>query len=272
MQDDEVRCTRRPGYFRPTANNSASFLLKYLIMKKCLFLLLLTPLFIKTSAQNDNMTYDPNKALMVTIGAGAGYNDYKHLNNRLDDAGILTVGKFSISNMLEADMRMKNLLIGLGTGMNLSAKKNDDYKTWLMSFYGGAHAAYYVANSKNFHFGPQLGIGAYGSFVKITERNGHNNFNDLITSGNSTTISQYTPALDFALRFDFADFSKSKTGVAGLRLGYRLGLSNRGWGDDAGTSVVDGSPKDRIGQFYAMATIGLTALKPNNWRGMKNMH
>ena len=125
-------------------------------------LLLLVASFLKTSAQTDNITYDPNKAIMVTIGAGACYNNYKHLNNRLDDADILTVGKFTVSNMIEADMRMKKLLIGLGTNMNLSAKRNDDYKTWLMSFYGGENVGYYVDNTKNFNFEPQVGIGDYG--------------------------------------------------------------------------------------------------------------
>ena len=235
-------------------------------MKKCLIVLLMLQLFFAASAQNSTMTYDSTKALMVTFGIGGSYNDYKNLNNRLDDAGILTVGKFAISNMLEADMRMKNMLIGLGGGMNLSARKNDNYNTWLMGFYFGAHVGYYVANNKNFHFGPQVGIDGYGSFVKITERDSHDNFNDLITDGNTTTMSHYTPALDFALRFDFADFTKGQTGMAGLRLGYRLGLSNRGWGDDVNSSVLDDSPKDRISQFYVMATIGLTALKPNKMK------
>ncbi len=161
---------------------------------------------------------------------------------------------------------MKNLLLGIGGGMNLSARKNDDYNTWLMGFNGNLHVGYYVANNKNFHFGPQVGIAGYSSFVKISKRDSHDNFDDLLADGNTTTLSHYTPALDFALRFDFADFTKSKAGMAGLRLGYRLGLSNHGWGDDISTSSLDGSPKDKISQFYVMATIGLTALKPNKMK------
>lgn len=235
-------------------------------MKKCLMLLLMVQVVLTAGAQNSTTTYDPDKALMVTFGAGGSYNDYKNLNNKLDDAGILTVGKFAFSNMLEADMRMKNLLVGFGGGMNLSARKNDDYSTWLMSFNGAAHIGYYIANNKNFHFGPQLGIGGYGSFVKISQRNSNDNFDDLIANGNTTTLSQYSPVLDLGLRFDFADFTKSKAGMAGLRVGYKWGLSNRGWGDDVNNSVLEGSPEDRISQFYIMATIGLTALKPNKMK------
>ncbi len=62
--------------------------------------MLLMQLVFDASSQssNSNVTYDPTKALMVTFGAGGSYNDYKNLNNRLDDAGILTVGKFAFSN------------------------------------------------------------------------------------------------------------------------------------------------------------------------------
>jgi len=237
-------------------------------MKKCLFPLMLALFFIKTQAQDTTVTYDPDRAVMVTFGAGGSYNDYENLNDRLSGAGILPVGKFALSNMLEADIRMKKLLMGFNGGMNLSVRRDDDYNTWLAGIYGGLQFGYYVANNKNFHFAPQVGIVGYGSFVKISDRNGHDDFDDLLAEGNTITISQFTPALDFALRFDFADFSKSKTGMAGFRLGYRLGLSKRGWGDDVSSSSLDNSPEDRISQFYAMATIGLTALKPNNWKHM----
>ena len=241
-------------------------------MKQCFLLLLLMQLVIAGYSQSSDITYDSNHSLMVTFGAGGSYNDYKNLNDRLSEADILTTGKFAFSNMLEADMRMKNFLIGLNGGMNLSARKNDDYSTWVAGAYAELAFGYYVANNKNFHFGPQVGIGGYGTFVKITERNNHDDFNELLAEGNSTTISQYTPVLDFALRFDFADFTKSKSGVAGFRLGYRMGLSKRGWGNDGNGSATDNSPEDRLGQAYAMLTIGLTALKPSNWKDMKKMH
>ena len=236
-------------------------------MKHAIFLLLFVQLCIAGFAQNSNITYDPNKALQVHIGIGGYYNDYKNLNETLTSAGFDNVGKFAITNLLEADMRMKNLLLGIGGSMGASAKKNDDYNTWLMSFYGGLNIGYYVVNNKNFHLAPQAGIGIYSSFVKISDRNGYDNFNELLENGNTITMNQYTPALDLSLRFDFADFTKNKTVIKGFRMGYKLGLAKRGWGiNETSNSTLDGSPQDRINQFYATATIGLTALKPNKMK------
>lgn len=236
-------------------------------MKQCFILLLLLQLFIAGYPQNSTISYDANKALQLNFGIGGYYNDFKNLNKRLSDAGYLSTGRFALSNLMEVDFRNKNFLIGLNSGMGISSRKNDDYKTQLANFYGGLNFGYYIANSKKFHLAPQAGIGLYSSFIKISSRNGYDNFDELLNNSNSITINQYVPALDFCFRFDFADFTKTRSPLTGFRLGYKLGLSNRGWGiNESSTSTLDNSPKDRVNQFYVLATLGYTGQKPNKMR------
>jgi hypothetical protein len=85
----------------------------------------------------------------------------------------------------------------------------------------------------------------------------------VLASGNSVDINQNTGVLDFCLKFDIADFIKDKSCLTGIRLGYKYGLSSRGWGvDETNNTTVSDSPKDRINQYYLLVTIGFSKLKP----------
>lgn len=214
-------------------------------------------------AQTGPMQYDPAKAIQFNFGLGGAYNNYKNLNSTLKNANLPTLGKFSMASVAEVDLRHNNFLVGLISKMGFSPKRNDDYNTAVINFYGGANIGYYFVNSNKFHLAPQAGIGYFSSIAQITKKSGYSNFNDVLANRNSVNINQGIAAFDFALKFDFADFSKSKAGLLGARLGYTLGLSKRGWGvDEVSNSTVDNSPKDRINQFYAMAVIGFALQKP----------
>lgn len=204
-----------------------------------------------------------DKAAQFYFGIGAAYNNIKNLDATLSNAGLPTIGKFNLAGIAEGDFRMKNLLLGVNSGMGAYEKKSDHYNTSMMNYSGGVNIGYYVVNSKKFHLAPQAGIGFYSSQIKITQRNGFTNFNDVLVNGNSTDINQNTGVLDFCLKFDIADFTKDKSCLAGIRLGYKYGLSKRGWGiDETNNTTVTDSPKDRINQYYVLLTIGFTKLKP----------
>ncbi len=231
---------------------------KYLLTN--LSLLIILSSYSQTTTVQNNI---PNQAVQFYFGIGGAYNNFKNLNTALSNASLPATGKFTIGNIAEADYRIKNLLLGINAGMNANEKRNDDYNSFLMSYSGGLNIGYYIINSKNFHLAPQAGIGFYSSQVKITQRNGFTNFNDVLVNKNSIDINQNTGVLDFCLKFDFADFSKDKSCLNGFRLGYKYGLSKRGWGTDiTNNSTVANSPEDRINQYYAMLTIGLIKLKP----------
>ncbi|MBS1745096.1 MAG: hypothetical protein JST21_02880 [Bacteroidetes bacterium] len=235
-------------------------------MKKNLFLITLLFSSMNVSAQmmREPASYDTIKGIQIYLGAGVAYNNYKNLGQALNDNGLPSLGKFSLINLLEADMRHKNMLFGFVGNMSYSPKRTDAYNTSVVGYYGGLGFGYYVVNKNKFHLAPQVGIGYYGTMAKITQRKGFTDFNEILTDGNSVDIHQGTAALDFALKFDMADFTKFKTGISGFRIGYRMGLSKRGWGiDDMGSSTVEGSPQDRLSWFYAMLTIGFSANKPN---------
>ena len=207
--------------------------------------------------------YDANEALQLYVGIGGGFNDYKNLNAALKDNDLPTAGKFTLANALEADMRHKNLLMGLGGNMGFSHTKTDDYNSLLLNLGGQLSAAYYIFNNKKFHFAPQLGIGFFYSAVNLTQRKGFDDFNEVLANKNSISIDQAAPVLDFCIRFDVADFTKAQAGAASIRLGYKYGLSNRGWGIDVtNNSTVHNSPEDRINQFYVLFSIGTSLLKP----------
>jgi hypothetical protein len=208
-------------------------------------------------------TFDTTKSIQFYFGLGGAHNNYENLNGALKGADLPTVGKYALSSIFEFDLRHNNFLVGVTGNMNFSPKKSDTYNTSLMAFYGGVNVGYYIVNSNKFHLAPQVGFGLYSSMAKITQHTGFDNFNQVLESGNSIDINQNTPALDFALKFDFTDFTKSKTTLTGVRLGYKLGLDKRGWGiDETSNSTVDNSPEDRINQFYAMVTIGFALQKP----------
>ena len=235
----------------------------YKHMKQSIILAFLLLAYTIPFAQDSTAKYDPDKAIQFYFGAGGAYNNYKNLNHTLTDAGLPSVGKFTLSSIGEFDLRHKNFLIGFTTAMGFSPKRNDSYNTSVFNFYTGVNAGYYIVNANKFHLAPQLGFGLYSSAAKISQRNGFTDFNDVLMNKNSITLNQNTPVLDFALKFDFADFSKAKTCLTGVRVGYKYGLSKRGWGiDETSNSTVDGSPEDRINQLYAMVTIGFALQKP----------
>ncbi|MEP6466890.1 MAG: hypothetical protein ABJB05_11330 [Parafilimonas sp.] len=222
--------------------------------------ILLTVLY---SYSQNTSTVNTDKAAQFSFGIGGAYNNIKNLNTALSNASLPTIGKFNLAGIAEGNFRMKNLLFGLNSGMGAYAKKSDHYNTSVMSYSGGVNIGYYIINDKKFHLAPQAGIGFYSTQVKITQRNGFTNFNDVLASGNSTDIIQNTGVLDFCLKFDIADFTKDKTCLSGLRLGYKYGLSKRGWGiDETNNTTVDDSPKDRINEYYVLVTIGFSKLKP----------
>jgi len=233
--------------------------MKYIV----LIILCSSAVIMSYSQTSASQTYDANEALQLYVGIGGGYNDYKNLNATLKDNNLPTVGKFTLANSLEADMRHKNLLMGLSGNMGFSNKKTDDYNSLLLTLGGQLSAAYYVLNNRNFHLAPQLGIGFFYSAVNLTQRNGFVDFNEVLENKNSISIDQAVPVLDFCIRFDVADFTKAKSGAGSIRLGYKYGLSNRGWGIDvSNNSTVNNSPEDRINQFYVMFSIGTSLLKP----------
>src|SRR4029078_2289985 len=117
-----------------------------------------------------------------------------------------TTGTAAFSNILEADLRMKNLLFGLSAAMSYSPKKNDDYNTSVASFLGGLNVGYYIVNNKKFHLAPQVGIGINATYIKIARKNGYSDFDEVLENGNAINLNQYTPVLDMCLKFDFADF------------------------------------------------------------------
>jgi hypothetical protein len=233
--------------------------------KRNVMLALLLIVYTMSYAQmKEPKSYDPSKAIQFYFGLGGAHNNYKDLNAALQDADLPTVGKWAMSSIAEVDLRHNNFLVGLTSNMNFSPKRSDDYNTTVMSLYGGVNVGYYIVNANKFHLAPQVGIGYYGTMAKITKRNGFTDFNDVLQNGNSINVNQGNAALDFALKFDIADFTKSRTCLTGVRLGYKLGLSDRGWGvDEIKNSTVDNSPEDRLGQFYAMVTIGFALQKPN---------
>jgi len=226
--------------------------------------LLITVCTMSYAQMKEPKSYDPSKAIQFYFGLGGAHNNYTNLNAALKDADLPTIGKWAMSSIGEVDLRHNSFLIGLTSNMNFSPKRNDDYNTTSMSFYGGANIGYYIVNANKFHLAPQVGIGYYGTMTKITRRNGFTDFNDVLQNGNSININQGTAALDFALKFDCADFTKTSTHLTGVRLGYKLGLSKRGWGvDETNNSTIDNSPEDRLSQFYAMVSIGFASQKPN---------
>lgn len=231
-------------------------------MKKYLLTIFSLPLFLFSYSQTSVPT-NTDKGAQFYFGIGGAYDNLKNLNATLSNAGLPTIGKFSLAGVAEGDFRIKNLLLGVNSGMGAYAKKTDHYNTSLMSYSGGVNIGYYVVSSKKFHLAPQAGIGFNSSKISITQRNGFTDFNDVLANGNSTDINQNTGVLDFCLKFDIADFTKDKSCLAGLRLGYKYGLSKRGWGiDETSNSTVTNSPKDRINQYYVLLTIGFTKLKP----------
>lgn len=208
-------------------------------------------------------TFDPDKGIQFYVGLGGAYNNYENLDAIFKDAGLPTVGKFSLISSMELDLRNKSFLIGLKGNMGASYKRPDNYNVMLLNFGEQLHLAYYVANNKNFHFAPQVGIGYMSSHVNVTQRDNIDDFNDVLANGNSIDINQGTGVLDFCLRFDFADFTKPGSKAASIQAGYKLGLSRRGWGIDAfNNSTIDNSPKDRIGQIYLLFSIGFAGQKP----------
>lgn len=210
---------------------------------------MLLQLFIAGYPQDSTISYDANKPPMqLNFGVGSFYNDFKNQNKGLSDAGYSSTGRFAFSISMESVSRNKNFLIVRSLVIGGSSRKNDDYKTLLTSFYKGLNFGYYIANSKKFHLAPEAGIGLYSSFIKISSRNAYDN-------GNSVTVTQQAPALDFRLRFDFADFTKTQPMLIGFRLGYSPGLKV-GWNiQKSGTLTLDSSPKDRINQFYVLVTV-----------------
>jgi hypothetical protein len=229
-------------------------------MKKYLFTNLCLLIFIFSYSQN-TAPLNTSKAAQFYFGIGGAYNNLKNLNPVLANADLPTIGKFTFAGIAEGELRMKNLIFGLSSGMSAYAKRTDNNNTSLMSYAGGLNIGYYIINSKKFHIAPQAGVGFVSSQVKITQRNGFTSFNDVL-SGNSVDINQNTGVLDFCLKFDIADFTKDKTCLTGVRLGYKYGLSNRGWGvDESKNTTVSDSPKDRINQYYLLVAIGFSKLK-----------
>lgn len=208
-------------------------------------------------AQKDSVyTYKHDKSLLLFLALGGGYNNYKNLNTTLDDAGLPGVSKFSLIGSIELNLRLKNLLIGLSQITGKSYKRPDNYNVSLLNIKQQLHIGYYIANTKNFHLAPQVGIGRLSSAVDITQRN-IDDFNNVLADKNSININQITGVLDFCLRFDFANFTLQKSSATSIRLGYQLGLSNRGWGIDAfRNSTINNSPKDRINQLYVLLALG----------------
>ena len=231
-------------------------------MKKYLFTNLYLFTFLCSYSQNA-APVNTDKAAQFYFGIGGAYNNLKNLNPVLANAGLSTIGKFTFAGIAEGNLRMKNLIFGLSSGMNAYAKRSDNYNTSLMSYSGGLNIGYYIVNIKKIHVAPQAGIGFVSSQVKITQRNGFTDFNDVLANGNSVDINQNTGVLDFCLKFDIADFTKDKSCLTGVRLGYKYGLSSRGWGiDETNNTTVSDSPKDRINQYYLLVTIGFSKLKP----------
>lgn len=233
-------------------------------MKQFIAVGFLVMVFSSACAQMHEFTqFDTTKGIQVYLGAGAAFNNYENLNDALSAHDLPTTGTAAFSNILEADLRMKSLLFGLSAAMSYSPKRNDDYNTSVASFLGGLNVGYYIVNNKKFHLAPQVGIGINATYVKIARKDGYSDFDEVLDNGNAINLNQYTPVLDMSLKFDFADFTKIKTELAGIRAGYRLGLDKRGWGiDETANSTVDGSPEDRLGQFYVLLHIGFSAAKP----------
>lgn len=233
-------------------------------MKQIIFLAFLVFAFSASHAQMPEFTkFDTTKGLQLYLGVGGAFNNYKNLNNALSDHGLPELGTAAFSNVLEADIRTNNLLLGVSGSISYSPKDKDNYSASVMSFYGGVNAGYYILNSGKFHLAPQVGIGLNSNYVKIVQKEGFSDFDEVLENGNAINLNQFVPVLDMSLKLDFADFTKIKTGMFGARAGYRLGLDKRGWGlDERSNSTVDGSPEDRLGQFYVLVHVGLGLAKP----------
>lgn len=232
-------------------------------MKKCFLAFVCLFSLSWSYAQSTNNDFDATKGIQFYFGPGVAFNNFKNLNSRLADNNLPTTGKVQLAGIAELDFRCKNLLFGLNSNMGAYEKNTDNYNSYLMNYGGGINIGYYIVNEKKFHLAPQAGIGFSSTEVKITQRKGFEDFNEVLTNGNSIDIHQNVPVLDFALKFDFADFTKTKAGMFGFRAGYRYGLTSRGWGiDGTNNSTVDGSPKDRMNQFYFLVTIGFAGQKP----------
>ena len=172
-------------------------------MKNIALLILCLSVFAGVNAQtNPSPDFDPHKALLLYIGFGGGYNDYKNLNGVLKDNNLPTVGKFTLTNLLEVNTRRDHLLIGIAGGMGLCYRRPDDYNVFLANFNGQLQLAYYVSNNKTFHFAPQVGFGFFSSMVNHAQSSNIEDFNELIEGKNSISIRQTAPVLDFCLRFD----------------------------------------------------------------------
>src|SRR6185436_3671911 len=135
-------------------------------MKNIALLILCLSVFAGVNAQTKpSPDFDPHKALLLYIGFGGGYNDYKNLNGVLKDNNLPTVGKFTLTNLLEVNTRRDHLLIGIAGGVGLSYRRPDNYNVFLANFNGQLQLAYYVSNNKTFHFAPQVGFGFFSSMV-----------------------------------------------------------------------------------------------------------
>lgn len=230
-------------------------------MKKGILFGFFALLFLPAFSQSDSDTtgFNPHFGLLTYIGIGASYNNYKNLNATLQNNNLPTVGKFGLAEILGEDFRLHNWLIGLNENVTFSQKRPDNYNVWLMTFSGEINGGYYLINSKQFHFAPMAGIGYYGAQARLTQRGGFSNFNEVLQNKNSIDINQSLAALDFQLRFDFADFTKRHDDFTSIKLGYRYGLKQQGWGiDEANYTTVADSPKDRVNQFYILICTGLS--------------
>ncbi len=215
-----------------------------------------------SQTEKDTAVVNRNFGLLTYIGVGASYNNYKNMNAILPKFSLPTLSKYNFAFTVSEDFRIHNGLIGLDALFSTSQKSLANDNELLLNYSGGVNFGYYLLQTKNFHFAPQVGIGLYSSTAYLTQTTGYASFADVLNNKVAVNMYQTAALLNFCLRFDFADFTKRKTDIAAIKLGYKYGLKQKGWGiDQNSNSTFSDSPKDRLNQYYLMLCLGMSHSK-----------
>ena len=211
---------------------------------------------------NDTAAVHSNFGLLTYFGVGASYNNFKNMNDILPKFSIPALSKYNVAATLNEDFRLHNLLIGLNLLYTASEKNASDYNEMLLNFSGDINFGYYVFNKKKFHLAPEAGVGFYSSSAYLTHTSGYADFADILNDKVAVNMYQTAALLNFGLRFDFADFTKRRTDLTTIKLGYKYGLKQQGWGiDESSNSTFADSPKDRLNQYYVLFCFGMSRTK-----------
>ena len=229
-------------------------------MKKALLVVMCVLMITLTYSQTGTNTSTRNSDViwLTSFGIGGSYNNYKNTNSILPKFSLPTLSNYSFGGVIEEHVKLHNALIGLNLMFVASEKRPANFNESLMNMSGELDFGYYILNKNKLHVAPEVGIGLYGSAVNLTQTTGYATFADVLNDKVAVNMYQNAALLNFCLRFDLADFTKQHTCLTTIKLGYKYGLKEQGWGTDQNSnSTFADSPKDRLNQYYLSLSLGL---------------